>query len=410
MKLNENLEKYASMLLRVGVDLQDGQELLIAAAPEAAALVRKMTECAYKMGAKRVQVMWSDAVCDRLDCEYQSEEELAHVPDWRAEMVNAPARRGCAYVRILSEDPAALAGVDAKRVAIRRKALSTATKESSECRMTGKSPWLVAAYPGAEWALKVFPDDLESKAMDALYTVILQASRADGCDPAAAWATHQKNLTQRVKWLNSQHFDRLHYKNSLGTDFTVGLAKNHVWEGGASLTPDGRSFVPNMPTEEVFTAPDRFSAEGTLAASLPLSHGGALIENFTITFHEGRAVSFTAEKGGEALQSILDTDEGAKYLGEVALIPADSPISRMGLLFYNTLFDENASCHFALGAAYPENVEGGMEMSKEELKEAGLNDSLTHVDFMIGTADLEITGIRADGSEIPVFRRGVWAR
>lgn len=246
--------------------------------------------------------------------------------------------------------------------------------------------------------------------MDALYTVILQASRADGCDPAAAWAAHQKNLTQRVKWLNSQHFDRLHYKNSLGTDFTVGLAKNHVWEGGASLTPDGRSFVPNMPTEEVFTAPDRFSAEGTLAASLPLSHGGALIENFTITFHEGRAVSFTAEKGGEALQSILDTDEGAKYLGEVALIPADSPISRMGLLFYNTLFDENASCHFALGAAYPENVEGGMEMSKEELKEAGLNDSLTHVDFMIGTADLEITGIRADGSEIPVFRRGVWAR
>ena len=276
--------------------------------------------------------------------------------------------------------------------------------------MTGKSPWLVAAYPGAEWALKVFPDDLESKAMDALYTVILQASRADGCDPAAAWAAHQKNLTQRVKWLNSQHFDRLHYKNSLGTDFTVGLAKNHVWEGGASLTPDGRSFVPNMPTEEVFTAPDRFSAEGTLAASLPLSHGGALIENFTITFHEGRAVSFTAEKGGEALQSILDTDEGAKYLGEVALIPADSPISRMGLLFYNTLFDENASCHFALGAAYPENVEGGMEMSKEQLKEAGLNDSLTHVDFMIGTADLEITGIRADGSEIPVFRRGVWAR
>ena len=260
MKLNENLEKYASMLLRVGVDLQDGQELLITAAPEAAALVRKMTECAYKMGAKRVQVMWSDAVCDRLDCEYQSEEELAYVPDWRAEMVNAPARRGCAYVRILSEDPAALAGVDAKRVAIRRKALSTATKESSECRMTSKSPWLVAAYPGAEWALKVFPDDLESKAMDALYTVILQASRADGCDPAAAWAAHQKNLTQRVKWLNSQHFDRLHYKNSLGTDFTVGLAKNHVWEGGASLTPDGRSFVPNMPTEEVFTAPDRFSA------------------------------------------------------------------------------------------------------------------------------------------------------
>ena len=402
------LREYAKLIAKTGVNVQKGQEVFIQAELDQPEFVAMVVDECYKLKAKKVVVDWSYQPLTKLHVRYRSLKTLSTLDNyeearWQHYVDTIPCR-----IYLISEDPDGLRGVNQEKMAKSQQAKYPIIKGYRD-QIENKYQWCIAAVPGEKWAKKLFPELRASQAVEKLWEAILKTSRVTG-DPIQAWEEHNKDLHDRCQYLNSLHIRELRYKSSNGTDFTVGLAKNHVWEGGASLTPDGRSFVPNMPTEEVFTAPDRFSAEGTLAASLPLSHGGALIENFTITFHEGRAVSFTAEKGGEALQSILDTDEGAKYLGEVALIPADSPISRMGLLFYNTLFDENASCHFALGAAYPENVEGGMEMSKEELKEAGLNDSLTHVDFMIGTADLEITGIRADGSEIPVFRRGVWAR
>lgn len=409
MKLRENMEKYAQMLLEVGLNLDKGQELVLSAAVESAEMVRILTEKAYQMGAKDVLINWSDAQCARSKYLYQDEETLGVVHDWNAEMLNSYARRGCAYMRLASDDPDAFKGIDAGRIAIARNALSAATKEAGDCRMTGISPWLVAACPSEKWAQKVFPNLPQDQAVEKLWEAIFYATRADQQDPEACWAQHQQNLNRRVDWLSGQCFVSMHYKNNMGTDFTVGLPQGHIWSGGGSKLKNGRSYVPNMPTEEIFTAPQRTMADGKLVASLPLNHGGTLIEGFWLSFKDGRVVDYGAESGEAGLKAILDTDEGAYYLGEIALIPADSPLSKMGILFYNTLFDENASCHFALGRAYADCVKGGEDMTEEQRLEAGLNQSLTHVDFMVGSEDLRITGTRADGTSVPVFENGVWA-
>lgn len=406
----QTMKKYAQMLLRTGINLDRGQDLVLNADVEAAPLVRELTAQAYEMGAREVHINWSDTACERARYLKQSEETLRTVPDWKAEMYNSYARGGCGYMRVVSEDPDAMRGVDAGRIALARKALSAATHEAENCRMTGISPWLVAAYPGKQWACRVFPGLDADQAVEKLWQAILCASRADAPDPAAAWEAHQRNLSRRVRWLNEQQFVSFHYRTGLGTDFTVGMPEGQNWAGGGSLLKNGRSYVPNMPTEEVFASPDRSAAQGRLVASLPLNHNGVLIEDFWFEFKDGKVVDYGARAGREALTAILDTDEGAAHLGEIALIPADSPLAMMGLLFYNTLFDENASCHFALGRAYAECLRGGEEMTEEQLLAAGLNQSLTHVDFMVGTKDLEITGVRADGSRVPVFAGGVWAQ
>lgn len=401
--------RYARLLLRTGLDLQKGQTLLINADVEAAPLVRALTEEAYQMGAKEVQLNWSDEACDLARLLYQKEEDLTSIAPWEAERYNAPSRGGCAYLRLYSEDPQGFSGVPAARQALRRNAFSAATKEAQRCRATGVSPWLAAAYPGAGWAALVFPDKTAQEAQEALWQAILSATRADAPDPDAAWRAHQQDLSRRTEWLNAHAFTAFHYENALGTDFTVGMPEGQLWAGGRSYTREGRAYIPNMPTEEVFCAPHRLKAEGRLVASLPLSHGGSRVEDFSFTFRDGAVADFAARVGAETLESILSTDEGARRLGEIALIPADSPIARMGLLFYNTLFDENASCHFALGRGYAECVRGGEALSEEALLDAGVNQSLTHVDFMVGTEDLRIEGLTASGRSVPVFANGVWA-
>ena len=405
----EELERYASMLLRVGLGLRKGQEFMINASLEAAPLVRVLTRQAYEMGAKDVQVNWQDAECERLRYLCQDEETLGSFPDWKAEIYNGYCRRGCAYLAITSDDPDVFAGVDAARIALAGRAKTAATLEAVNCRMTGVAPWLVAGYPGVKWAQKVFPGLPADEAVDKLWDAILFVTRAKQGDPEAAWKAHQTNLDRRKAWLNAQHFTAMHYSAPNGTDFTVGLADKHIWDGGCVSVKGRSSFIPNMPTEEIFTTPDRRRVEGTVVSSMPLNHDGALVEGIRITFKEGRAVEYSAEKGGEVLAQIIETDEGSHFLGEVALVPVTSPIKQTGILFLNTLFDENASCHFALGMGFPECYEGGRQMSKEELLRVGVNDSATHVDFMLGTEDLSIDGIKADGTRVPVFRNGDWA-
>lgn len=405
----QELERYAHMLLHVGLDLQKGQECVINASLEAAPLVRELMRQAYEMGAKDVHVNWQDAECEKLRYLGQDEETLSSFPDWKAEMYNSYCRRGCAYLAITSDDPDAFAGVDAARIALAGRAKTAATQEAVNCRMTGTAPWLVAGYPGVKWAQKVFPGLSEQEAVDKLWDAIAFVTRARQDDPDAAWKAHQAALDRRKAWLNAQHFTAMHYAASNGTDFTVGLVDKHIWDGGCVAIEGKRSFIPNMPTEEIFSAPDRRRAEGTLVSALPLSYNGSLVSDFRFTFQDGRVVDYDAKTGKDVLRGILTTDEGACRLGEIALIPADSPLAQLGLLFYSTLYDENASCHFALGRSYPSCYEGGESMNKEALVQAGVNDSLVHVDFMVGTRDLSITGIRADGTEVPVFAHGVWA-
>ena len=406
----EQLTKYAKMLLAIGVNLQKDQDLLIASSIDCAPLVRVMTKEAYEMGARTVRVNWSDSETDKQKFIYASDEVLSDVPDWFAEAANSHARKGGAFVSIYAADPDAFAGVDPARIAMASRAMSKATMESMQARMTGEAPWLVASYPNVKWANKVYPGLSDEEAMDKLGDAIIAATRADEEDPVAAWKQHQANLNKRISWLNKMNFKAMKYKSANGTDFMCGMAKDHIWNGGGSPAKNGMIFVPNMPTEEIFSAPDCNVAEGKLVAALPLSHSGTLIENFWFEFKDGKVVNYGADKGVEALKGILETDEGALRLGEIALIPMDSPLAKMGTLFYNTLFDENASCHFAVGRAYPDCVKGGEEMTNEQLKELGVNaESLTHVDFMIGTDDLTITGITQDGAEVKVFENGLWA-
>ena len=410
MFCKEQLTKYAKMLLAIGINLQKEQELVISSSIDCAPLVRALTKEAYAMGAKDVRVNWSDSETDKQKFIYASDETLSTIPEWLAEAANGHARRGGAFISVYAADPDAYAGIDPARIAMYSRAMSKATMESMQARMTGGAAWLVASYPSEKWAQKVYPDLKGEEAMKKLWEAILSATRGDAEDPVAAWKQHQENLNKRIKWLNEMNFKAMKYKAANGTDFLCGMAENHIWNGGGSPLKNGLNFVPNMPTEEIFSAPDCRVAEGHVVAALPLSHSGTLIENFWFEFKDGKIVDYGAEKGVEALKGILETDEGALRLGEIALIPMDSPLAKMGTLFYNTLFDENASCHFAVGRAYPDCIKGGEEMKPEELKGLGVNaESLTHVDFMIGTNDLTITGITQDGQEVKVFENGLWA-
>ena len=269
--------------------------------------------------------------------------------------------------------------------------------------------WVVAAVPGKEWACQVFPEKSVTEAVASLWEAIFCAVRIQDNDAVEAWKEHDAILTEKCEILNQYQFTKLHYKNGAGTDFYVGLVKNHIWEGGSEVSGAGVRFIANMPTEEVFTMPDYRKAEGKVVSSRPLSYRGNLIKEFSLTFHEGKVVDFDAKEGYDALKQLLETDEGSKSLGEVALVPYASPISEMGILFYNTLFDENAACHLALGECYPTTVHGGEKMDEEELHQIGGNHSINHVDFMIGTADMMITGMTEDGKEIPIFKDGNWA-
>ena len=409
MTMEEKRKEYARLAVVTGLAVKPGQEVMISASVEVADFVHLVIEQAYKAGASDVVVEWMDNEAAKLRYQHSYMEKISQCPEWTSLMRNTMAQRRAAFLSIRSDDPRVLADVDPKKPAAAQKASRNACGPFVEAHRNGTMPWCIIGAASPKWAQAVFPDLPEQEALDRLWDAIFQTARVDSGDAVAAWEAHRQEFQKRIAWLNEQAFDTLHYQNSLGTDLTVGLLPGGIWCGGGAATADGRWHFMNLPTEEVYTAPHRERTEGTVYSSMPLNFNGNLIDQFYLTFEKGRVVDFGAKQGEEVLRSILEMDEGAKYLGECALVPYDSPISNLGILFYNTLYDENASCHLAVGSGISEAIEGGMSKSREELLQVGINDSLTHVDFMFGTADLSITGIRPDGTLVPVFQNGNWA-
>ncbi|MDO5088197.1 MAG: aminopeptidase [Leptotrichiaceae bacterium] len=407
--LDLKLEKYAQVIVKVGANVQQDQKVWINCTTDSLPLVYKITEEAYKLGASDVHVKLSDDRLSRMHAEYQSTEVYSHVPQWAVDERNDYLDSNVVFIHILSSSPNLLGGIEPEKLGAYAKNVGEAFKYYRSRVMTDANSWTIASYPSPDWAKLVFPEENNiEKAQEKLLDAILKTVRVDKEDPVKAWEEHHKILSEKADYLNKKKFRALHYK-ATGTDLTVGLPKNHVWIAAGSKNLKGTDFMPNMPTEEVFTAADKYRIDGYVSNKKPLSYQGNIIDNFKLTFKDGKVTDFEAEIGYDILKQLLETDEGAKSIGEVALVPHDSPISNSGLLYYQTLFDENASNHLALGAAYPTNVEGGKEMNEEELEEAHLNQSITHVDFMIGDAEMDIDGINEDGTREPVFRKGNWA-
>ena len=407
--LSDQIELYANLLVRKGVSLRRGQELVLQAPVERADFVRRVVAAAYRVGAGHVTVIWSDDAVSRLTYENCPLEFFEHTPSWQVLQLNSLAEDGAAFLFLEGQDPAILKGIDPAKPAAASRARNTECRSFRDGMDFGRNAWCIAGVPVQAWANEVFPDLSPAEALYRLWVLILEVSRADGDDPESSWETHNASFEKTKRFLNGQRFDALRYEASNGTNLTIGLPEGHVWDGGAGRTQDGVTFFPNIPTEEVFSSPDRMRAEGTVHSALPLVHAGQVVRDFWLRFESGRVVDFGAEQGREVLRHIIETDEGSCRLGEVALVSKNTPIRQSDTLFYDTLYDENASCHLALGMGFPECISGGVSMSKEQLSEHGVNQSSAHVDFMIGTDDLSITGVCADGTEVPVFVNGQWA-
>lgn len=405
----ENIQRYAHLVIASGCNLQEGQELYLAADVGDTMLARALVREAYRQGAGNVTVRWTDELCTRMDYLNRSLASFSTYPDWLAMLQNGSAQRGAALLFISSEDPEAYVGIDQRKLVAFVRAKREACKPWSDSMDFSHNAWCIIGGASPRWAHRVFPELPTDEAVRRLWDAIFTATRVDTPDPVAAWEQHRTSFDRRKAQLNSLPIDSLHYESSLGTDFTVGLTPRSTWEGGGSVTKAGRPYFPNMPTEEVFTSPDRNRAEGKLVASMPLSYAGSPIEGLSLTFEDGRVTDFSADRDVHILEQMIGTDEGSHHLGEVALIPKTSPIKQAGILFLNTLFDENAACHMAIGMGFPDCYEGGLDMTKDELQEAGINDSAIHVDFMIGTDDLHVTANCTDGREVEIFRDGTWA-
>lgn len=400
--------KYAKLLVKQGINVQKGQQVNISADVESAEFVAILAEEAYRAGAGEVRVDWSMTQLTKLAYRHQTVKRLCEVPDWYVEKAKHDSEILPARIALLSQDPDGLAGVNQEKLAKASISISKKIKPYRDA-MDNKHQWLVCAVPGKAWAKKMFPNDRTSVAVEKLWKAILSTVDCnEENDAIAAWDEKNKNFREKCDWLNEQQFDYLHYKSANGTDFKCELMKESVWCGGGENTLSGVFYNPNMPTEEIFTTPMKGKCSGRLVSAMPLSVRGTLIENFYIDFEDGRAVAWHAEKGEAALGKIITTDEGSRMLGELALVPKDSAIAESGLLYYNTLFDENASCHVALGMGYTGCVKGFENMTLEELHALGVNDSMIHVDFMIGSKDLCITGYK-DGKATPIFVDGKWA-
>ncbi len=407
MTLDDKLSNYADLIVEVGLNVQAGQQLMATAPLEASPLLAKVTEAAYKRGVRYVHPFYNDDAVTLARFRYAPRDSFDFYPDWLARGMLEMLEGNGARLSITGNDPDLLKGQDSDAIAASQKGAQMALKPFMGKIMKDAVNWCVVATATPAWAAKVFPDAPEEERVGKLWDAIFKAVRADRDDAVAAWQEHLAELEARRTHLNGCRYSALHYR-APGTDLLLGLADGHIWKGGATRNDAGTTFVANLPTEEVFTAPHRGRVEGTVSSSKPLSYGGQLIEDFSFTFRDGRVVEVRAAQGEDALKRLLETDEGAARLGEVALVPHSSPISQSGLLFYNTLFDENAASHLALGRAYRFCAEGGTTMSDDEAKAVGLNDSLTHVDFMIGSGEVEIAGVREDGREEPVMRAGEW--
>ncbi|MGV3130048.1 aminopeptidase [Staphylococcus simulans] len=409
-QLQEKLKQYAQLIVDVGMNVQEGQPVFIRSSVDALDLTHDIVEAAYQRGASDVRVKYADDTLSRLKFEYEPVEyfEQNALKDYDVAERMDYVERGAANLALISSDPDLLSNADSDKKAAFSKTYSKGFKGYMEASQNNDFPWCVVVYPNKAWAQRVYPELSENEAYEKFIDELLDIVRVDGDDPVENWNKHVDNLSKHAKYLQDKHYSALHYISE-GTDLTIGLPNNHLWQDATSFTNKGQEFIANIPTEEVFTAPDRNRVDGHVTNKLPLSHNGTLIDGFTLTFKEGKVVDFKAEKGEDVLRSLLETDEGSKYLGEVALVPDDSPISNRNRVFYNTLLDENASCHIALGAGYPFTIIDGTTMSREQLAEEGLNDAFIHVDFMIGSADLTIYGITQDGEEEIVFKDGNWA-
>ncbi|RCW77496.1 aminopeptidase [Saliterribacillus persicus] len=408
-QFEQQLHKYADLALKTGVNLQKGQGLIINAPVEAIDFVQIVVEKAYLIGAKDVHVEWKDDRLTYLKMKHAPMEVLETYPTWRKEALESMIEDGYGLLNIYGEDPDLLSDIESKRISAVTKASSIALKKYRDYLMNDKARWSIVGYPTLEWAKKIFPELNDEEAIDQLWHEIFRIARVNQEDPVKAWDAHNKLLENAHQYLNEKKFAKLHFKGP-GTDLELALPENHIWAGGAAKAVDGFMFNPNIPTEEVFSMPHKYGVNGKVTSTKPLSYGGQLIDNFTLTFKDGKVVDFQAEQGEEALKNLLEADEdGAKRLGEVAIVPHSSPVSQSGLIFFNTLFDENASCHIALGKAYPTNIQNGSDMNKEELDKNGVNDSIVHEDFMIGSDKLDIDGITVEGEREALFKNGEWA-
>ncbi|RBW71016.1 aminopeptidase [Bacillus taeanensis] len=404
----QQLEKYAELAVKVGVNLQKGQTLIINAPLLAAEFVRKIAKKAYETGAKNVHIEWHDEQITRIKYDLAPDEAFKEYPLWKAKGYEEMAENGAAILSIVSSNPDLLKGINPDRIAEANKTAGQAMQGFRSYILSDKISWSIVAYASKEWAEKVFPNASEDEKITKLWNAIFNATRINLADPVVAWQQHISSLNQKSDYLNNKNYKALHYK-APGTNLTIELPDKHIWVSGGSENKTGTSFVANMPTEEVFTTPLKEGVNGTVSSTKPLNYSGNVIENFKLTFENGRIVHYEAETGYETLKRLIETDEGSHFLGEVALVPHESPISNSNIIFYNTLFDENASNHLAIGNAYSFCIENGKNMSKEELEKNGLNQSLTHVDFMIGSAEMNIDGETADGKREAIFRNGNWA-
>lgn len=401
----EHLRKYAELIVKSGLNLHKGDNLLINFNKWGLELAETISELAYEAGIGDVILAFNSEKVTRSF--FEKAEDVEYFPEFKKEYLEKAVENNYNRLSIVAENPALLKGIDPEKIQKVQKARGKALKKVMEATMSNKVKWCVVAVPNAEWATMVFPELSEEEAMDKLWENIFKATRADLEDPVKAWKEHDERLKRVQNFLNESSFEKLLYKGP-GTDLEVYLVNGHKWVGGSGPSQSGDIFFANIPTEEIFSMPHKYKVNGTLKATLPLALHGNLVKDFNFTFKDGKVVDFDAKEGKEVLEKLLSTDEGAKRLGEVALVPHNSPISNTGILFQNTLFDENASCHFAVGAAYSENVANGDKLSDEEKDSIGMNNSLTHVDFMVGSKDIVITGVKKDGSQTVIIKDGEW--
>jgi len=408
------LQKYAEAIVRVGLNLREGQRLFITnwtargVPPAARALVHAVTKAAYAAGAKYVEAIWGDEEMQRIRLQDAPEDSFDEFPKFQVSAALDMIENGDALLSIYANDPNVYNGLDSERIGSMQKHFLENYSPVGAKVTRNAVNWCVVASAAPAWAAKIFPDLESDKAMEKLWQAIFETTRATEADPVAAWMEHIQNLTKRGKYMQAKKYSALHY-TAPGTDLTLGLPQGHRWISARMPAENGVDFTANMPTEEIFTLADRHRADGTVTATFPLSYSGSLIEDFSVTFEDGQITKINAKKNEAILQKLVDTDEGSKRLGEIALVPASSPISTRGHLFYNTLFDENASCHIAIGRGYRFTLTGGEELNDEEFMAAGGNVSLNHVDFMIGSSQMDIDGITEDGTHEPVMRQGEWA-
>ncbi|MCM1513437.1 MAG: aminopeptidase [Anaeroplasma bactoclasticum] len=401
------LEKLASLAVKVGANVQKGQIVVVASTLEAAPLAKLIQKEAYQAGAKKVYIDWSDDELNRNYYTYATDETLQDIPTWQIDRMHYFVDQNACRIAIDSRNPHGMQGVDMSRLMLAERAIGPKTAFFHNHYSASKSQWTIVAYPNEAWCKTVFPDAEPTEAWDKLFDAIMYTSRISvENNPVEDWKKHTHTLEEHSQKMNDYRFQSLHFKNSLGTDLMIELVENHLWAGGGEMGGNGVYFVPNIPTEEVFTMPHKDKVNGKVVSTKPLNYQGQLIQDFYFIFKDGKVVEYDAKVGKEALKSLIELDEGSSRLGEVALISHDSPISNLNILFNDTLFDENASCHLALGNAYSMNVVGGTTMSEEELVQLGYNVSLTHVDFMFGSADMEIMGTTHDGKQIQIFKEG----